>query len=181
MAGLHKSFRGGFMPKRRVKRHSVTQPVNESYRLIPLTQGQNAIVDAEDWEELSRWNWRACWSKNTKSFYAYRAKNIPMHVYIMRGQNHRVDHINHDTLDNRKKNLRRCTLSQNKVNSGPQRNSTSGFKGVYSDGDKWMAQIRKGRKLHYLGSFKDIREAALIYNAKAKELHGEFAFLNPII
>lgn len=55
-AELQKPFEGGPM-KRHVKRHEVVQPLNESYRLIPLTQGQNAIVDVNDFGRLSKWNW----------------------------------------------------------------------------------------------------------------------------
>ena len=64
------------MPKLRVKRHAVTQPLDQSYRLIPLTQGQNAIVDVEDFEWLDQWNWCAQWTG--RHFYAVRHDGIEL-------------------------------------------------------------------------------------------------------
>ncbi len=58
------------MPKRRMKRHAVTQPLDPSYRLIPLTQHQNAIVDTADFDWLSQWNWHA--NLCDKGFYVRR-------------------------------------------------------------------------------------------------------------
>jgi hypothetical protein len=55
-------------PKYRVARHSVEQPEDPSIRLIPLTQGQVAIVDVGDFAALDRWNWSAHWNPCTKSF-----------------------------------------------------------------------------------------------------------------
>src|SRR5258706_13665947 len=63
------------MPKPRVVRHEVTQPLNESYRLIPLTQNQNAIVDVEDFEWLSQWYWMAMFSPEADTFYVIRRSN----------------------------------------------------------------------------------------------------------
>ena len=62
------------MPKKRsVKRHSVTQPSDTSYRLIPLTQGQNAIVDAEDFHRISKYHWLATKVRDG-NFYAKRLR-----------------------------------------------------------------------------------------------------------
>ena len=81
---------------------------------IPLTQGQFAIVDDEDYERFSVYKWRVFFAKGTKSYYARRhspmslgkRSTIFMHRDVM-GAKHgeMVDHINHDTLDNRKSNL----------------------------------------------------------------------------
>lgn len=90
-----------------------------------------------------------------------------------------VDHINHDCLDNRKSNLRICTHAENARNKRPVI-GTSKYKGVYWDktNKKWEAHIRKGKDVKYLGQFKCEKKAALAYNEKAKELFGEFAYLN---
>tara|TARA_R110000824_G_scaffold396554_1_gene598108 strand:- start:1212 stop:1535 length:324 start_codon:yes stop_codon:yes gene_type:complete len=90
-----------------------------------------------------------------------------------------VDHINRNPLDNRKSNLRICTNAENSYNTGPQKNNTSGYKGVSwrKDAKKWTAYIGHAPKSH-LGYFDTPEEAAKARDAKAKELHGEYAHLN---
>ncbi len=91
----------------------------EDFRLIPLTQDQFAIVDAEDYGWLSRYKWFAV--KNRETFYAQRFGDgtiVGMHREIMRTPKGMVcDHKNHNGLDNRKSNLRLCTSAQNRYNT----------------------------------------------------------------
>ncbi len=91
-----------------------------------------------------------------------------------------VDHIDGNSLNNRKTNLRICTQAQNIHNSRPRRNRSSKYKGVFWNkvNKKWSVSIRKGDKRIYLGGFDDEIEAALAYDRKAEELFGEFAYLN---
>lgn len=173
------------MHKYTVKRHVVTQPLGTSYRFIPLTQKQNAIVDASDFDWLNQWNWSARWSKNTESFYALRRGQEHTTVLMSRsilGCNGQVqvDHRNHNTLDNRRHNLRTCTGSQNSMNKRKQKNNTSGYRGVswMKDYRKFRARIFVNRKLLLIGYFSDAVSAARAYDSKAKELHGAFARLN---
>lgn len=165
--------------KQRVHRHEVIQPLDPSYKLIPLTQGQNAIVDAENYEWLNERNWNARWNNNTKSFYAVAWSNVRMHRLILGCQpGERGDHENRNTLDNRKNNLRKCTESQNSANRIRHKAGKSGFRGVYPSGTKWQAYVGYKGKLIYLGIF-DIREdAAKARDEATIELHGEFAVLN---
>lgn len=169
------------MPKKPVKRHSVTQPSDQSYRLIPLTQGQNAIVDADDFERLSQWNWCAAWAEGTQSFYAMAWRqgggHIRMHAKVIecpRGMF--IDHKNHDTLDNRKSNLRLCTYTQNLQNQMRRTTNSSGFKGVYKYGAKWTAHIRVNKKKIHLGTFTTSEAASLAYKEAAKHYFGEFSW-----
>lgn len=96
-----------------------------------------------------------------------------------------VDHINGNPLDNRKLNLRVCTLAQNLQNRGKRKNgSTCVYKGVYrakhpSGGKHWHAQIFHGKKIH-LGFFHTPEEGARAYNAAALKYHGEFSNLNQV-
>lgn len=172
------------MPKYRVKRHFVAQPLDKPYRLIPLTQGQNAVVDAGDFDWLSQWNWCAQWSPSVRSFYATRRdrENGPttfMHNLILGVD--RTDHKNHDTLDNRRENLRPCSSKQNAQNKRVQRQVAGGFKGVQQlPSGKWQSVIWARNENRYLGSFPDAKTAAEAYNIAAKIYFGEFAHLNDL-
>jgi len=93
-----------------------------------------------------------------------------------------IDHINHNTLDNRKENLRIVTGSQNGMNQKLHKNNTSGYKGVhwFIYSKRWMAYIRlNSRKIH-LGYFNSKIEAAYAYNYAALKYFGKFAKLNNI-
>lgn len=90
----------------------------------------------------------------------------------------KVDHKDHDTLNNRKDNLRVCTSSQNnqnRINKGNQK-----YKGVCWDKNKrkWNVAIKKGDKVLNIGKYDDEELAARIYDVAAKMYHGEFANLN---
>jgi hypothetical protein len=172
------------MPKCRVKRHAVTQPLDTSYRLIPLTQGQNAIVDADDYEWLNQWNWHAWLNSFTKSYYAVRKfskerKTLYMANVILSCEfGEEGDHKNHDTLDNRRQNLRKCSHHQNTFNRRRPKSNTSGFKGVRRDYSSWQAYITISGKFIHLGCFDSTLDAARAYDEAAKKFHGEFAHLN---
>ncbi len=93
-----------------------------------------------------------------------------------------VDHINHNGLDNRKENLRICTVAENCRNSRPskRKNKLSKYKGVSFDKKRkvYRVLIWHNKKQYFLGTFKNETEAAKAYDRKARELFGEFAYLN---
>ena len=108
--------------KYRVKRHEVVQPLDQSYRLIPLTKGQNAIVDKEDYDFLNQWSWFASFDKKTcyaarRRIVDGRAEKIYMHRVILGLTDLMADHKNHNTLDNRRCNLRPATAYLNALNN----------------------------------------------------------------
>jgi hypothetical protein len=86
----------------------------------------------------------------------------------------KVDHRDHNTLNDRWRNLRHASHPQNQWNARKRIDNTSGFKGVSKEGCKWRAQIRAYGVHYYLGTFKTREEAYAVRCAKAKELHGEF-------
>jgi len=106
-----------------------------------------------------------------------------LHRYIMNCTDvMQVDHINHNTLDNRKCNLRICTQKQNLANRKKSKNKSSQFKGVYYSKKlgKYVSQYRDGEKKIFNGSFDTEEEAALLYNIHASKKYGEFALLNTL-
>lgn len=154
---------------------------------IELTQGFVAIVDDDDAGLVERYRWKVL--KAAGHFYACRSTRkatILMHRAILGAPPELwVDHRNGNGLDNRRSNLRLATARQNTVN----RRKTSGFssfKGVYWNKERslWQAQIGDGatsegrQKVIYLGRFESEEAAARAYDAKALEMHGEFANLN---
>jgi len=146
---------------------------------IKLTQGKEAMVDEEDVEGLCRLSWH--FKKHRSGGYAASAEGISMSRFLLRAApGEIVDHINHDTLDNRKSNLRIVTNQQNQFNQKPQMGGSSQYKGVHWVTAKkcWRAQVRLDKKLHLVGLFKDEKEAAKAYDIRAKELFGEYAYLN---
>ena len=154
---------------------------------IFLTKNKVAFVDDEDYKWLSEWVWCAKESGGNK-FYAVRRKSIQgfhvyMHKEIMKAnKNQNVDHINGNTLDNRKDNLRICTHKQNLRNQKLSSANTSGYKGVsWNKRDKiWHAYIKVDQKRIHLGLFKNKINAAVAYNAAAEAYFGEFARLNEV-
>lgn len=152
--------------------------------LIPLTKGKFAVIDAIDadiilpykWQMVGNYAGRARLAKEKPgSFYIY------MHRWIVDAPaGMQVDHINRDKLCNRRANLRIASRSQNKANSGPLANNTSGYVGVTWHGRarKWMAQTKVEKRHIYLGLFDDAADAARAYDAASREAFGEFALLN---
>jgi hypothetical protein len=89
-----------------------------------------------------------------------------------------VDHINGDPLDNRRANLRICTVQQNNWNRRRRPSGHSRFKGVTLSSGRWTAFIAPNGKQVCLGSFPTEEEAALAYDAAARDAYGHFACLN---
>jgi len=161
-------------------------------REIPLTKGQVAIVDDEDYESLARLKWQAHHAGGRGGYYAChsfnqggKVRSLWMHLVILDApEGTEGDHINHNTLDNRRHNLRLATTRQNHQNMRKAlRPSSSRYKGVgwRPSRRKWHARIlANGRRLH-LGYFRTEHEAATAYNKAALHHFGEFACLNDLV
>ena len=154
---------------------------------IPLTQGEYAIVDDDDYDYLMQWKWSVLSPGTGKNkLYAARAlrKGEPGYVpkwkmrmhHAVVGEVTLVDHKNGDGLDNRRSNLRVATIAQNNYNL-PARGFVP-FKGVRVYGDQFTAHIVAEGTALRLGIFDTEEEAAHAYDAAARVHHAEFAYLN---
>ena len=131
---------------------------------IQLTRGKKAIVDIEDFDYLNQWKW-SC------NYYGYAIRSeggrknkkcIFMHRLINKTpKGFDTDHINRNTLDNRKENLRTATRSQNEINKGLRKDNKTGFKGIryVVKIKRWTAYIGINKKFKHLGCFKTKKEA----------------------
>lgn len=152
------------------------------------------LIDDEDFEKVSQYKWHLC--KNRKNIYVIRNKwnkdkrvVESLHRYLMGNpENKTIDHINGNTFDNQKKNLRICSNTENIRNKDKYKNNKAGYKGVLIHKEKKngieyqyiIAEIRVNKKKIYLGHFKTKELAAIAYNEAALKYFGEFARLNNI-
>lgn len=94
-------------------------------------------------------------------------------------EGHEIDHRDRNGLNNQRSNLRWATKAQQRCNQALRRDSKTGFKGVnLVRGKYWSATIRANNTTFYLGYFATAEDAARAYDAKARELHGDFAYVN---
>ena len=148
------------------------------------------LYDEVDAHKIEPYKWHI--TKGHGTFYAKRGlpriegkrpSPVLMHRVIMdTPKGMLTDHINGNGLDNRRGNLRICSMSENMANRSKTVQNSTGYKGVYNTGDSqlnpYSAKIEKNKKVYCLGHYATPEDAARAYDAKAKELHGEFAYLN---
>lgn len=156
---------------------------------IPVGKNNFALVDDEDYANLSRYKWQYITSKKSNTAYAARdqgSRNSRQRIYMHREITNFtvVDHINGNGLDNRRSNLREATASQNMANT-PKRTSrirryTSKYKGVSLEKrtGNWVARILvEGKRIH-IGTYSNELDAAKAYDIAAFDYHGTFAKTN---
>ena len=156
---------------------------------IPLTKGKTALVDDNDYPYLITYCWFS--SKGGDTYYARchyssdsrKQKLVYMHRMIMNAEKHQlIDHIDHNTLNNQRSNLRICTNRDNLRNTIKRKGTTSDYKGVYLQlpGCKWISRItiNNNPSALYLGSHNLEIDAAQAYDRAAIIHFGDFARLN---
>lgn len=150
---------------------------------IKLNNEKFVTVDDDDFESLSKHNWQFCLSHGEKG-YARRKITVNskrvliiMHRVITNcPSGMEVDHINGDTLDNRKQNLRICTRQENAQNIGRHKDSGNLHLGVYWNKleRKWKAGITSDYKHIHLGTFSTMEEAMAARKIAEKKIKGSF-------
>jgi hypothetical protein len=154
---------------------------------IPLGDNKFALIEEEDYPLVSQYPWHAYRTKwnvyagTTVRLAGGENRTLLLHRLLLGAKpGEEVDHIDLDGLNCTRKNLRLASHLQNVWNQRRKITNTSGYKGVYlvRGRNVWHARIRDhGRQIH-LGYFVDPVEAARAYDAKAREIAGEFARLN---
>ena len=140
---------------------------------IPLTQGMVALVDDEDFAALNKftWHYSTGYARSNISVQEGRKKIISMHRIINRTPSGFItDHIDRNTLNNTRKNLRTVTRSQNAFNIKIPKSNTSGHIGVHwhKYAKKWRSYIEvNGRRIH-LGLY-ELKKLAIKARESAKK------------
>jgi hypothetical protein len=182
-AFLH-GHRRNMLPKSSSSEVYLDGASGRQYCLIPLTRGLFARVDPFSFGWFSCWPWHA-----SAGGYAVRNRRkadgpgsalIYMHRVVSGANDSVGDHIDRNTLNNCRYNLRNATAQQNSANRKMKKPNTSGFKGVGWNKEirKWFGLLTCRGKYYYVGSFTNPVDAAKAYDAKAVEINGAFAYLN---
>jgi hypothetical protein len=149
---------------------------------IELNNGKVALIDDDDYDRVSALKWKEVggyaahgYKKNGKAHTVYMHRMITSAPLGMK-----VDHINHDALDNRKSNLRVCTHSQNHMNRVKLSGTSSLYKGVTWNKAlrKWKAYISYQGKFRHIGYFDNEIHAAISYDLWSHDLFGQYALAN---
>ena len=156
--------------------------IEGSIAYVPLTQGREAIIDAEDAALVGGFNWHAVvLPKHTyagiKVIEGGKPKRVYLHRFLLEDPSEpHIDHIDGNGLNNRRSNLRPATVSENHCNRKKPVTNTSGFKGVswHKSSGKWRAEISIRGQKKGLGYFSDAESAAVAYAKASAEVHGEF-------
>jgi hypothetical protein len=176
--GNYKTLRGGDLTTGAIKRcgHEKGKVgyIFEEETVIIKTPSENKfIIDRDDYVKIKEYNW----TETGKGYLtaSQKGKIIYLHRYIMDViDGKEVDHINHNTYDNRKSNLRICNRNENARNLKIYSTNKSGVTGVFLRNGKWIAEIKLNQKKIYLGRFSNFKDAVKArYEAELKYF-GEF-------
>ncbi len=157
----------------------------ETPKKLLLSEKKNiyTTVSDEDYAWASQFKWSASLCANKGNYYAMRVvttnkkrKSLKLHREISKCPSGMVvDHINGDTLDNRRENLRIVTHQENMSNQ-TKRKGSSQYRGVTfkKDRQRWVAQIQVNGMRTYLGAFETEEEAAKAFLTAAEVHYGKY-------
>jgi DUF971 family protein len=148
------------------------------------------LIDLDDFDKVLNYEfkWFAKYNLNTDSYYVYSTiykytpegkkfnSTVKLNKYVLDYTgNKEIDHKNHDTLDNRKFNLRVSEYADNsKHRKGKNKNNSTGYRNVSMRNGKPIVQLQVDGKNRVWSGFKDIHEAGLFARTKREEVYGEY-------
>lgn len=153
-----------------------TYDLSGEYGVGYTIKGEIFYFDLEDYDKIKDFYWY----KNDEGYLLAYTKNKTLRMHKLFVDGRYIDHINSNTSDNRKNNLRTATKSQNGMNRDLQSNNTSGNTGVYwhKKISKWIACITVNREYIYLGSFNNFEDAVKARKEAEDKYFGEFSYDN---
>lgn len=147
-----------------------------------LKDGTVFVFDADLFDLIKNIKWYVG-SKGERRPYIMDKNGRTLHqVLFSIRKGYELDHINLDTLDNRRCNVRFCTHQQNQINQPLQRNNTSGVSGVryYKARSKFVARIKISQKDIHLGYYVTFEEAVQARNVGMECMFGEYGRYNDV-
>lgn len=165
-----------------LKRNSIKKlnsyTIYDNYYVGYDSNDNEFYFDLEDYDKIKNYTWLV--RQNGYVETTINNKSIKQHRMIMNSPDDLdIDHINGIRNDNRRRNLRMATKSNNNKNRKININNTTGAKGVRKlPSNNYCSTIQCNGHRITIGTFKTIKEAADAYDKKAVELFGEFARLN---
>lgn len=147
-----------------------------------INSDKKALIDESDYELVKNYSWLLSTLGYAVTARTGCGKQLYMHRVIAEAKkDEKVDHINHDLLNNTKSNLRKCTHSQNMANRKMSKSNKLGVRGVWlsksSMKNPYSAEVKKDGK-RFTSRHPTIEKASAWVRQKSIELHGEFACLD---
>lgn len=164
---------GTIEPK--IRARTCTYETIEDSIVITTKKGIKILADIKDEAAVKRYSW--CISKTGYAVANINGKVVKMHRYLLGAEweGKMVDHKNHNTLDNRRNNLRICSCQENARNKSVTKNCSSGHLGIrVTAAGTYQARITHCRKEIQLGTYKTLGEAIKARNEAEDRYHGEF-------
>jgi len=189
LCGKHKHHMvryGEIKTRTRLDRNEIILHENCAELLLYDIKGNvisSSFIDLEDVEKIEKYKWCLFKSKGKKAYVTTTINDtfLLLHRLLMNATEEiKIDHIDRNPLNNRKINLRYCTIHQNNMNLSISKNNTSGVVGVcwHSQVNKWRAYIMLDRQQINLGLFINFDEAVKVRKEAEIKYFGEFAPVN---
>lgn len=141
------------------------------------------IFDIDDFDKVSKYHWYEESNGYIRSSGKNKEDRISLHRLVMGlPEDINIDHIKHNTFDNRKSRLRIATTSQNAMNHIKGSNNTSGVTGVVwvKSRNKWKSQIKVNGKLIFLGEYDKIEDAIKARKEAEEKYFGKWSYDNSV-
>lgn len=169
-----------YVPRLPSQKRYCTYDLSNEYGIGYTRKGEKFLFDLDDYEYIKDFNW-----KIDKQGYAYcqikkkgKLHLIRLHRIIADAPDGKlVDHINGDTLDNRRNNLRLVTIAQNGHNRSLSSKNKSGVTGVFwfEKRGKWLVNICNNNKTIYIGLYSNFDDAVKARYEAEDKYFGEYS------